>query len=205
MLVKYLSKKRIYTYEGIRLEIAPEVFHPGFFFRTKLLFQYIKKIPLQGKIFLELGCGSGLISIMAAKQGAVVTATDINPIAIDFLKGNSMRNNVKIELIRSDLFKNISSQKFDIIAINPPYYKKDPATAKDHAWYCGENGEYFSSLFNTLADHIHPGTKILMVLSDGCDMGMINGFAAKKGFAFNCVHSKNYMMEKNFIFKIEKN
>ena len=204
LLVKYLSKTRIYRYKDIRLEIAPQVFHPGFFFSTGLLLQYIEKIPLQEKKFLELGCGSGLISIIAAKNKAKVTATDINPVAIEFLKENSNRNKVNMELIRSDLFKNILKQQFDIIAINPPYYKKNPVTAKDHAWFCGEKGEYFSCLFNELADYIHLDTEILMVLSDDCDMKMITGFAEQYGFVLNCVYSKKNILEKNSVFKIVK-
>ncbi|HKB43764.1 MAG TPA: hypothetical protein VKC90_05220, partial [Chitinophagaceae bacterium] len=68
LLVKYLSKTRIYKYENIKLEIPPQVFHPGFFFSTRLLLNYIKQVPLKDKSFLEPGCGSGLISIYAAKK-----------------------------------------------------------------------------------------------------------------------------------------
>lgn len=204
LLVKYLSKTRMYQYKDICLEIAPQVFHPGFFFSTQLLLQYIDKLPLHEKKFLELGCGSGLISMVAAKKGARVTATDINPVAVEFLKKNCKRNKVSLEIIQSDLFQNIPKQQFDIIAINPPYYKKQPVTPKDYAWFCGENGEYFSSLFETLAGYIHKDTQVLMVVFDGCDMEMINNFVAGNGFILNCVHSKQNMLERNFIFKIEK-
>lgn len=204
LLVKYLSKTRVYRYQDIRMEIPPEVFHPGFFFSTQLLLQYISSLPLQEKYFLELGCGSGLISMVAAKQGAIVTATEINPVAIEYLKKNSRHNQVMLEIIESDLFNDVPKKQYDIIAINPPYYKKDPVTSRDYAWFCGENGEYFSALFDTIDDHIHSETEILMVLFDGCDMDMITGFAAKKNFALNCVYSKQNMLEKNFIYKIEK-
>lgn len=188
----------------MRLDIAAQVFHPGFFFSTQLLLQYISKLLLKEKNFLEIGCGSGLLSIMAAKQGAKVTATDINPVAIDFLKKNSRQNMVSLEIIESDLFGNIPKQQFDIIAVNPPYFKKNPITPHDYAWFCGENGEFFSNFFNALKDYIHPGSQILMVLSDGCDMEMIHGFAAKNNFMLSCVHSKQNVLEKNFIFKIEE-
>ena len=204
ILVKYLSKTRVYRYENISIDIAPQVFHPGFFFSTQLLLQYISKLPLNEKKFLELGCGSGLISIVAAKKGAKVTATDINPVAVEFLKKNCDQNRVNLQVIQSDLFQNIPQQPFDIIAINPPYYKKRPVTNADYAWFCGENGEYFSALFDTLADHIHKDTEILMVLFDGCDMPMITWFAATNGFVLNCVHSKQNVLEKNHIFKIVK-
>lgn len=202
LLVKYLSKTRVYRYKDIRLDIAPQVFHPGFFFSTQLLLQYINTLQLDKKDFLELGCGSGLIAIAAAKKGAVVTATDINTIAVEALKKNTAKNNVAIKIIASDLFINIPPQQFDIIAINPPYYKKQPVTAADHAWYCGEDGEYFSSLFKTLGNYIHNNSQILMALFNGCDMDMINTFAAKNNFVLTCVHRKKNMLEENFIFKI---
>jgi hypothetical protein len=43
-----------------------------------------------------------------------------------------------------------------------------------------------------------------MVLFDGCDMEMINSFAAANNFILNCVQSKQNILEKNFIYKIEK-
>jgi release factor glutamine methyltransferase len=203
LVVKYLSKKRVYHYKDTRLEIPPEVFHPGFFFSTQLLLQYLLTLPLQQQRFLELGCGSGLISIIAAKQNAEVTATDINPIAIASLISNSRQNHVSINIIESDLFKAIPPQQFDIIAINPPYYKKQPQQPKDYAWYCGEQGEYFEQLFKSLRTYSHSGTEILMVLFKGCDMDMIDAFAAKNNFILRCMYSKKNMLEENFIFKIE--
>lgn len=204
LLVKYLSKTRIYKYGDIRLEIPPQVFHPGFFFSTRLLLNYIKQLPLQGKSFLELGCGSGLISIYAANKGSIVTATDINHVAVEFLQKNSRQNETKLTIIRSDLFKRIPEQLFDIIAINPPYYKKQPKTAQEYAWFCGENGEYFSDLFNKLTNYIHVNSEVLMVLFEGCDMEMIENLAAQNGFNLLCVHTRKNLLEKNFIYKIEK-
>lgn len=204
LLVRYLSKTRTYRYEDIKLEIPPQVFHPGFFFSTNLLLNYVKGLPLEGKNFLEPGCGSGLISIYAAKQKAIVTATDINSIAVEYLKKNAAQNNVQLNIIRSDLFQNIPQQRFDIIAINPPFYKKQPQTEQEYAWYCGENGEYFSALFKGLDNYIHPGSEILMALFDGCDMNMIKELAAENGFHLECVRTRKNLLEKNFIFKIEK-
>lgn len=204
LLIKYLSKIRIYKYEDIQLEISPHVFHPGFFFSTKLLLKYIKQLPLRGQRFLEPGCGSGLISIYAAGKGAIVTATDINPVAIEFLQKNSRMNQVGLTIIHSDLFRNIPIQQFDIIAINPPYYKKQPQTFRDYAWHCGENGEYFETLFNELKNYIHRGSEVYMVLFDGCDIEMIENLAAENEFNLHCVLTHENLLEKNSIFKIER-
>ena len=182
-LEKYLSKKRIYRYGNIKLEIPPEVFHPGFFFSTRILLNYIKQLELKGKTFLEPGCGSGLISIYAAKKDAIVTSADINPVAIEFLKKNAKQNNVELNIYHSDHLINVPKQRFDIIAINPPYYKRKPVTYKDYAWCCGENGEYFSGLFGQIKDYIHEESEVVMVLFENCDLGRVRpeSFARQRG------------------------
>ena len=121
LLVKYLSATRTYTYKGIRLVVPPAVFHPGFFFSTRLLLRYVASLPLQNKLFLEPGAGSGLISLYAARKGAIVPAKDINPVAISNLEGNLHINRLHIDIIQSDLFTQIPQHALDIIAINPPY------------------------------------------------------------------------------------
>jgi len=205
LLVRYLSKTRKYTFKGVQLLIPPEVFHPAFFFSTKYLLRYISGLPLQQSSFLELGAGSGLISIFVAGKGSDVMATDINPVAVEYLEKNRRANNVNMEVIHSDLFEQIPSRTFDIIAINPPYYKKQPQTFAEHAWYCGENGEYFDRLFHSLPDYMHGQSTVLMTLSDGCDETMIRNLAIKNGCRLNRVHSMQNLMEEIYIFKIERN
>ena len=163
LLVKYLSKTRIYRQGDIRLEIPPEVFHPGFFSSTQMLLNYISDLSLEGKRLWEPGAGSGLISMYAARKGARVIASDINPIAIEYLYKNSDANQAPIEIIVSDLYKEIPVQAFDIIAINPPYYKKQPVSPKDHAWYCGRNGnqEYVFRLPGSGVVWPHPVSAIM--------------------------------------------
>jgi release factor glutamine methyltransferase len=204
LLVKYLAKTRMYSYRGIHLEVLPEVFHPGFFFSTKLLLRYISKEHLDQKTFLELGAGSGLLSLYAAKRGAYVVATDINPVSIECIKTNAEENDVEITIIHSDVFDTISQQKFDFILVNPPYYKKKPLSFSDYAWYCGEKGEYFQKLFGELDNYIDETSIVLMVLCNGCDVQMIKNIAMANSFCMKCVHTQNTIIEKNYIFKIQR-
>jgi release factor glutamine methyltransferase len=204
LLVKYLAKTRTYSYKGIYLEIPPQVFHPGFFFSTKLLLRYISKEHLSHKTFLELGAGSGLLSIYAAKNGASVVATDINPVSIGCVNLNAEENAVEVKTILSDVFDNVSPQNFDYILINPPYYRKKPSSFREYAWYCGENGEYFQKLFKGLADFVDEDSEVIMVLCDGCDLQMIRYLAEKNSFSMKCVLTYTAIMERNYIFKIEQ-
>ena len=169
-----------------------------------MLLQYIRTYSLQGKRILELGAGSGLIAMHAARSGANVMASDINPIAVEQLKKNSMQNEIKLEIVLSDLFDNIRPQTFDMIIINPPYYKKKPASFLDHAWFCGEKGEYFSALFTQLSAYLHDSSQVIMILCDGCDTQMIEQIAERHHFRLTCVQTKKNILEKNFIYKIEQ-
>lgn len=204
LLITYLSRTRTYNYKGITLKIPPQVFHPGFFSSTKILLQCIAKEHLNNKAFLELGAGSGLLSIYASKKGAAVIASDISPVAIQCIQANAWANGVDIKTIHSNLFDNIAHQKFDFILINPPYYKKKPLSVSDYAWYCGENGEYFQRLFQTMADYLNDDSNVFMVLCDGCDLQMIQRIAKEHLFQMKCVHTKKTLIEMNFVFKIRQ-
>jgi len=202
LLARYLSGTRIYRHKGIRLVIPPEVFHPGFFFSTKILLQYIDRFSMQQQSFLELGAGNGLIAMHAAKKGALAVATDINPIAIEYLHLNRSANKISLTIIHSDLFRNIPVRRFDWIAINPPYFKRAPRSDIDYAWYCGENGEYFDGLFSGLGDYTHADSRVLMILSDDCDQEMIGRYATKYGWVLKEVLMKKNWMERLFIYSI---
>ena len=131
----YYSKPRKYTYEDSFVMVHPDVFPPQLTFSTKLFLDFIKPITLQNKSVLELGCGSGIISIYAAKKGALVTATDINTTALEYLEKSAEKNKVKVEVKESNLFEKLGNRIFDYIIINPPYYPKNPKSVKEKAWF----------------------------------------------------------------------
>lgn len=198
----YHLKQRNYTYEGIEVAISAEVFPPHFTISTKILLEYIKPLDLENKTFLELGCGSGIISLFASSKGANVTASDINKVAIDALKEASIKNEIAVNVVYSDLFDNLKDHTFDYIIINPPYYPKAPQNDKERAWFCGENFEYFKKLFKQLPTHIAPNT--WMILSEDCEIDQITKLGSKNGLSFELIFEKSVVKEKNYIFSIQK-
>lgn len=204
VLRRYLSRERVYRYDGIRLLIHPEVFHPGFFFSTRLLLRYLLQLSLRNRSLLELGAGSGLISFAAARAGAIVTASDINPVAVQYLRQNSQRNAIGIDVAESDLFERLPIVKYDFIVINPPYYFKTPADMRSYAWYCGEEGEYFRRLFNGIGNYLHQNTVTLMILCEGCEQERIKLMAERAGYILHCVRSTRNLIERNDIYEIKK-
>jgi len=199
---KYFSKPRMYTYEGIKIKVMPEVFPPHYTLSTKILLDYIKPMALKDNTLLELGCGCGIIALYAASKGAKVTASDINAIAIKALKENTKHNNLELDIIHSDLFQNIELQHFDYIIINPPYYPKQPKNIKEQAWFCGENFEYFKALFEQLSNRTDK--TILMILSEDCDINQIKYIAKQWHLQLQVEQERTIFSEQNFIFSICK-
>lgn len=74
---------------------------------------------------LDLGCGYGVVGIVAAKAIGCdkVFMTDIDGEAIFLSKENAVLNGVaEVSIVRSDGFKELDQTGFDIILSNPPYH-----------------------------------------------------------------------------------
>lgn len=203
MYLRYVSKTRRYSYKGIHVRVQPGVFYPGFIIiSTRLFLQFVGRLDIRGKTFLELGAGCGVISVFAASKGAIVTATDINPLAVANIQENAQINKVNLSVIRSDLFENIPQFKFDYIIIAPPYYPRDPKDYAQMAWFCGQNFEYFVRLFEQLQQYYHPSIQIFMILSEDCNLQKIMEIGDSNGFKFNLLLKKKRLGEWNFIYVI---
>ena len=69
----------------------------------------------------DLGCGSGVQSVIAAQHSDHVIATDIDQRALDFTQQSAVLNNVTIETRLGSLFDPVKNEKFDLIISNPPF------------------------------------------------------------------------------------
>ncbi len=88
---------------------------------SKLLIESAE-IPTHSKI-LDLGCGYGMIGIVAAKScpTCYVILTDINRRAVKLAKENILLNRVgNAEARQGDIYESVQDGKFDVILLNPP-------------------------------------------------------------------------------------
>ena len=199
----YLRKKRNYAYKGIPISVFPGVFHPGLFSSTNFILTFLEDKLLKNSTLLELGCGTSLISIVAAKDGALVTACDLSLTALKNAEHNIRQNRATVQLIHSNLFDAIEKNTFDWIIINPPYYAKVVRNEEDLAWHCGEDFQYFQKLFSTLRDYMHTNTQVIMVLTLGCERDKIFEIAKRHLFVFELIGEKNVLFDgKDFLYRI---
>ncbi len=138
---------------GYKINVNKNVLIPRFE-TEELVFKtinLIKKILNENIKVLDIGTGSGCISIALKKEipGLDITAVDISEDALVVAKNNALENNCEINFIKSDLFNNIDD-KYDLIISNPPYISYDEQIMdivkknEPHlALYAKNNGLYF--------------------------------------------------------------
>lgn len=193
-------KPRQYSYMGLTAIVNPKVFAPQFFISTRILLDMLNEMDLMGKKVLELGSGAGIISMLAASKGALVTASDISPLAVINTLENANKLGFDIAVYESDVFSSIPKQVFDLIVVNPPYYPKDPKTEHEYAWYCGEGFEYFERFFQSAGPYLSKKGEIRMILSEDCDASRILNIAKQAGLELNEILKYNKMGERNFVY-----
>ena len=102
-----------------------------------------------------------------------------------------------------NLFTDIPTQQFDWIVINPPYYPRNPANESEHAWFCGEDFQYFQKLFSQLGNFISADNQVIMILSEDCQLAHIQALAGERNITMSQILRKRVWGEENFIFQLK--
>jgi release factor glutamine methyltransferase len=201
--LRYIRRNRYYRFAGLQVEVPPGVFHPGVFWSTPVFLDFLQSFDFQGKEVLDIGSGSGLISLFAARRGASVTALDINPLAVETTRRNAAANGLHIGVVESDLFDNLPPRTFDFVLVNPPYYQAVPPDMAARAFFAGENLEYFEKLFRQLPERIHATTRTWMILSGKCTLGKMEEIAAANALRLATVFEKRKWGDRLIVVAVE--
>ena len=113
-----------WEFYGLELFVDESALIPRF--ETEILVDEILKLDCKKDKILDIGCGSGAISIALADnlKKSYVYGIDISKEAIKLSNKNKEELNLKnVEFFESDIFSNIKEKNFDIIVSNPPFFK----------------------------------------------------------------------------------
>jgi ribosomal protein L11 methyltransferase len=89
--------------EDVEIVLDPgQAFGTGEHATTRMCLELIEDVDVAGKTVLDLGCGSGILSVALVKLGATVTAIDIDPLSIEVTRENAAVNGVAFEAIVGD-------------------------------------------------------------------------------------------------------
>lgn len=118
ILIKPSWEEEVDT-DKIVIEIEPKMaFGSGTHETTSMCMEYVEDKDLSGMDILDIGCGSGILSILAKKLGAKnVLACDIDPIAVSSTIDNAKINGVDLQAKESNLFANVEGE-YDLIFAN---------------------------------------------------------------------------------------
>ncbi len=182
---KIACDANIVLYRGRKFSVRPDVYESAE--DTFLLADNLD--VREGEQVLELGTGCGLLAILAAKAGARVVATDINPSAIECASANAAANGVShlIDFRLGDLFDPVGDQRFDVVIFNPPYLPVGPkealGTPLDRAWEGGDDGRAVIDRFLAGLDaHLKPKGRVLFVQSSLSNIQKTLNILAAIGF-----------------------
>ena len=100
----------------VRIEVPPTVFGDGLHPTTASCLELVAELVGPGTTVLDVGCGSGALSVVAARAGAVVTAIDIDPVAVEATIANAAANEVDVDATTTPLAD--LSGTWDVVVAN---------------------------------------------------------------------------------------
>jgi len=104
--------------DKINIIIDPALaFGSGHHETTRSCVKALKKYVKKGQSLLDVGCGSGILGIVASNLGAKVDACDTDPLAFRSAKENFKLNGVQYENIWEGSAKD-TDKKYDIVVAN---------------------------------------------------------------------------------------
>ncbi|KAL0233811.1 hypothetical protein PCE1_002317 [Barthelona sp. PCE] len=148
----------------------------------------------QGKNVLDLGCGTGILSLGALMCGAAnIVAIDIDPTALELFRQNMNDNGMgdaPITLVEANVLEhNFGDMIFDIVILNPPFGTKHNAG--------------IDSRFLEIA--IAHSTGLVYSFHKSSTRSHFTNFGVRHGFSADLVKQYSWVLENTYKFHKKRN
>ncbi len=156
----------------------------------------------KGQSVLEIGTGSGLVSMYASLLTDDVTATDINYNALELAEKNFKLNNINtIKLEFGDLFEPVKDKKFDVILFNTPYLPTDSDDIiNDDLNYAFDGGldgrKVIDRFINEVSNHLNDKGIVQIIQSSLSDNNRTLDMFDRNGFVAEIAESEKFFFEE---------
>ena len=191
---------------GFKLAVRPTVFHPRFFISSEKFCEFIDGVDLTGKTVIDVGTGSGIIALAAARAGSTnVIAADINPNAAISAAENARTNGLgdRVVGVASNLLAAFAARPmFDVILSSPPKHAGEPRDLADRGWHAGPAYRDIASLFDQARDRLKPGGKIYLMISSDSDVDLFKQRIDQAGFTAKVAKEYSIYIESFLLFEV---
>ena len=195
---------RLERLQELRFIVMPSVFNPKVPRTGEFLASQINSTLVQRDCeVLDMGTGSGVCALFAAKHARRVVAVDINPAAVRCAGINALLNQLehKIDVRHGDLFAPVAGECFDLVLFNPPFVTGAPQGDRDRAWRSNDVAQRFAA---GLGDHLKPGGSALVLLSTfGDGLVFLNEFH-KQRFEISVLAERRFINERLTLFRLRQ-
>lgn len=194
---------RLERVAGVPILVTPSVFNPKTPRTGAFLAKHLdERLINADDEVLDMGTGSGVCALFAARYARRVLAVDINPAAVRCATINAYLNHFeeRIELRHGDLFAPVRGERFDLIVFNPPFLRAAPRNDRDRAWRSTDVAERFAA---ALGEHLKPGGVALLVLSTFGHAQVYLEELRRRGFAISVLAERRFVNERLVIFRLE--
>ncbi|MDQ5886321.1 MAG: release factor glutamine methyltransferase [Patescibacteria group bacterium] len=177
-----------YTVAGVDLTVLPKVYPGGI--DSELTCEAIGDTT--NKSVLDLCTGTGIVAVKAALGGASsVVAVDLNPEAVKNAKTNAQKFNLsQIDVREGSLFEPVRGERFDIVAVNPPYTGKKPKN-KTEICFWDEDNMTTRQFFEQYRQHLNPGGQAYLAWADFSSVELVERLASATATRLELVQSRS--------------
>ena len=193
---------RLERVHGMPFIVTPSVFNPKVPRTGEFLASLLDSKLIDGNCeVLDMGTGSGVCAVFAAKYARRVVAVDINPAAARCAQINAHLNHLehKINVRHGDLFEPVDKERFDLVLFNPPFIKGTPRNDRDRAWRSIDVAERFAAGLGT---HLKSRGCALVLLSSFGDARYFLDEFCKHELLISVWAERRFVNERLTIFKL---
>jgi methylase of polypeptide subunit release factors len=197
---------RVTRTAGFHLIVRPTVFHPACFVTSKYFASFIGGLDLTGLRVADVGTGSGILALAAARAGAAhVTAIDINPNAVLSAADNARVNGHadRFTAICSNLLSAVAPvAQFDLIISSPPSFAGEPRDVADRAWHAGPDYRDVAALFDQARERLAPHGRMYLLVSSDSDLALFGRLIERAGFRVREAARRSILIEALIIYEL---
>jgi methylase of polypeptide subunit release factors len=191
---------------GFRLTVRPTVFHPRYFISSERFAEFISCLDLAGKRIADVGTGSGILALAAARAGAEhVVAVDINPNAALSAAENGRANGFddRVSALCSNLLSALAPRPlFDVILSSPPKHAGEPRDLADRGWHAGPGYRDIAALFEEARERLKPAGRLYVMVSSDSDLDLFARLIERAGFRASIAHEHSIYIESFIIYEL---